>query len=221
MKKNKFIKMKKNLIILFILFSFFSSYSQEKDAPFFFNEFNISLNKTNLSDDNTEDRFGFGIGLNRLMIKQKKVNLVFGLEYNVTRQFKKNTYEGRYANATNLEYTLNNLSVPLNFRLNLGNTFKIFTEIGVFIDLIYSSQRKGTMRTYLPNSNNLNEFSIKEKANLSPINPGISGSIGLIIPIYKVESIIKIDYKLGLHELDSYKTSVLNRYYRLIIGIKI
>ena len=117
--------MKKFILILAGALSFLSAFCQEEKSHFFFNEFNISLNKTNLSDDNTENRYGFGVSANRIMLEQKKINFVFGLEYNSTKQFKKKTYEGHYAHATDLEYTLNNLSVPLNFRLNFGKNIKI------------------------------------------------------------------------------------------------
>jgi len=215
--------MKTFILILAGALSFLSAYSQE-ETPFFFNEFNISLNKTNLSDDNTENRFGFGVSANRIMLEQKKINFVFGLEYNLTKQFKKKTYEGHYAHATDLEYILNNLSVPLNFRLNFGKNSRFFLETGAFVDLILSSQRKGKIHTYAPDENNIITYKVsdfKENARLSPINYGIVSGIGLRVPFDKFELVFKPDYKLGLHELDSFKTSILNSYFRLNIGIKI
>lgn len=215
--------MKKLLIILWTL-SFFFVFGQEKNDPFFFKEFNISINRTNLSDDNTENRWGLGLSANRIMMEQRKINFVFGLEYNLTKQFKRRTYEGHFAHSTDMEYTLNNLSVPLNFRISFLEKNKIFIETGLFVDLILSSQRKGKIHTYAPDENNIvtyKVYNIKENAQLSRLNYGISAGIGISVPFDKFEIIIKPDYKLGLHELDSYKTSILNSYLRLNIGIKL
>lgn len=54
-----------------------------------FNEFIVSLNRTTVSDNNTEGRFGFGLGMFRAFFNQKRCNLVVGLEYNRSSQLKK------------------------------------------------------------------------------------------------------------------------------------
>jgi outer membrane protein assembly factor BamA len=216
--------MKKLIIILFWALSFFSAFGQEENNPFFFKEFYISINRTNLSDDNTENRYGFGLSANRIAMEHRKINFVFGFEYNLTKQFKNKTYEGHYAHATDLEYTLNNLSVPLNFRVNFGKNNKVFFETGLFLDLIFGSQRKGKIHTYAPDENNVITYKVsdfEENARLSTLNYGIAGGIGLRVPFDKFEMIIKADYKLGIRELDSFKTSILNSYIRLNIGVRL
>lgn len=215
--------MKKFILILVGALSFLSAFGQEEKIPFFFNEFTISLNKTLPWDDNTESRYGFGVSITRVMREQKKMNFVFGFEYNLTKQLKKTTYEGHYAYATDVEYTLNNLSVPLNIRLNFGANTRFFVEAGVFADLILSSKRKGKkhieiVEGYTVISNQVADF--KGKGNLSHINYGVVGGIGVSVPFDKFELIIKPDVRLGLHELDSFSTSFFNSYFRLSIGIK-
>lgn len=212
---------------IFISFSFFlyflSAYGQKDTTLFIFNELDISLNRTNLSNDNTKDRIGFGIGVFRSILEHKKTNLVFGFEYNLTNQFKEITYEGHFAHATNVEYTIHNLSIPINIRYNIGNKVKFFVQTGTFIDLIVSSKRKGTMHSYLPDQNNnivYKEFSFNEKAGLTNYNYGFAVGLGLRIPIKKMELIIKSDYKLGLNDLST-NDNIYNRYFRFIVGIKI
>lgn len=61
---------------------------------------------------------------------EKKINLVFGFEFNRTSQFKKKIYEGRFANSTVITYKINSLSIPLNASLNFGYKTKIIFEAG-------------------------------------------------------------------------------------------
>lgn len=218
--------MKSLTITLFFLLFFSILNGQEDSISFFLNEFEISINRTNLEDENTEDRFGFGLGAFHSMMDSKKINLIFGFEYNLTNQLKKIIYEGHFAHATNVEYMIHNLSIPLNVRYNIGNKVKFFIQSGTFVDLIVNSIKKGIMHTYLPDQNNnivYKEFSFKEKAGLSNLNYGFIGSIGLQIPNkWKKILILKTEYKLGLNNLLIMNNiNFYNRYWILTVGLKI
>lgn len=209
------------LILIFIVISIFAS--GQDSVKFFFNEFTISANRTNMKDDNTEDRYGFGFGAYHSFFPDKIVNLIPGFEYNRTSQLKKSIYEGHFANATDLTYTLNCISVPVGLRINIGKKTKFFAETGGYADITISSNRKGTFHTYYPDSNYhvvYKDYQIDQKAGL--LNSfGLYFGIGLRIPIYKYELIIKSDYKRGLNNLDTYMANIYNTYFRLAVGLKI
>lgn len=214
--------MKYFYLILILLLSFLSTNAQEEEYPFF-NEFAISLNRTNLANENTENRYGFGLGAYYSMQEQKKVNMFFGIEYNQINQFKKVTYEGRYAHATDVGYAIHNLSIPLFVCYGIGNKVKFFIEAGAFIDLIFSSRKKGTMHTFLPDENNNTvhrKFAFSEKADINNLNYGFSGGLGISLPINEKELKIKTDYKYGWNKL-SEMPDIYNRYFRLLIGMGI
>ena len=212
----------RHIILIFGLIALFiQSFGQETN-DFFFDEFNLSVNRTNLIDYNTDDRYGFGIGAYHSFLADRKLNLVFGIEYNRTSQFKKSIYAGHFAHATDLTYTLNCLSIPLGLRFNIGNKTKIIIEAGGFADLMISSNKKGTMHTYLPDENLqvvYREFQIDKKAGLTSYI-GVYFGLGVQIPISKYELIIKPDYKFGINKSSSYD-NIYNRYMRLTIGFKI
>lgn len=217
--------MKKYPLILLLVLFYFSAYSQQKDSTDYFSgEFGVSINKTNLQDENTEDRIGFGVSALCVARQHSRVNFVFGIEYNLTRQFKKVAYESHISNTSNIEYTLNNFSIPLNLRFNFGKTTKFIIEGGPFLDIILNSQREGTINTYLPDGNNgtvLETHDFKEKVRLSPINYGASIGMGISIPFDKFDIVVIPNYKLGLRQLGSHNTNIVNRYYRLTLGVKI
>jgi len=210
------------IIILISLLFIVPTFGQDK-TDFFFDEFSVSANRTNIKNENTSDRYGFGIGAYHSFLSDKKINLIFGTEYNRTSQFIKNMYEGHFANSTDLTYNINCISIPVGLRINIGKKIKFFIETGGYADLIISSNRKGTMHTYLPDANNhvvYKDYQIDEKAGLSN-SVGVYFGIGLRIPISKYELIIKPDYKFGLNDLYSYMDDIYNRYFRLTIGLKI
>jgi hypothetical protein len=214
----------KQCFTLFFLLSIFHlSHSQEKKSlPFFFNEFHISVNRSALADANTENKFGFGAGISRLVMRQKKLNFIFGFEYNLNRQLKKQMYEGHFAFSDHSEYTINNLSIPLSLRYNLGNVTRLFLESGTFLDLSIGSQRKGSMHTFFPDQNNnivYKEYTVKGKAGLAPLNYGLSGGVGLRLPFKKNELIIKTNYRFGWRNLYSGMGAIYNRYVTVSIGI--
>lgn len=214
----------KHFIIIFGLIFLIDKVSNGQDSDdFFFDEFWISFNRTNLQDDNTEDRNGFGLGVSHSFMSDKTLNLVFGIEYNRTSQFKNYMYEGHFANATDLTYNLNCLSIPIGLRVNVGSKIKVFIETGGFADLVIKANRTGTMHTYLPDENNqiyYTETDINEKASLSS-SFGLYLGLGIRIQISEYELVIKPDYKFGINKLYSYHDDIFNRYFRLNIGLKI
>ena len=198
------------------------SYGQDSNG-FFCDEFNVSVNRTTLQDENTEDRSGFGLGVYHSFMSDKKLNLVFGFEYNRTSQYKKTMYEGHFAHATDLTYNLNCISIPIGFRINIGSKTKVLIETGGFADLMINSNRTGTLHTYFPDENNqvnYTESEIDEKAGLSN-SVGFYIGLGVRIPIAGFGLIIKPDYKSGFNKLYSYQDDIFNRYFRINIGLKI
>ena len=195
-------------------------------ALFFFNEYSLSLNYSNLKNSNTEDRMGGGAGIYFSARNDKRLNFLFGFEYNRTSQFKKNMYEGHFANSYNVTYSFNVVSIPIAFRYNfyLGKKIKLFVEPSLYLDLYLSAERKGTMETTMIYPNNQFEIVTKEfneNIDVSNVNYGPSLGLGLKFPISKHELIIKGDYKINLKKLASYIDDVNNQYFRLMLGFRI
>lgn len=195
---------------------------QEK-RDWFLDEINISANRTNLKNDNTDDRNGFGLGVSHSFMSEKRLNIILGIEYNRTSQFKKSIYEGHFTSSKDVTYTLNSLSVPFLVRFNFGYKGSFFVETGFFSDFMISSNRKGTKNSfYSVNSQPpaYHETQFNENARLQT-SAGISFGLGTRIPIGKNELIIKPDYKYGISELrDLSMDHIYCRYLRLVIGMK-
>lgn len=214
-----------NVILINIFFV--SQVSGQKDSSFFFNEFSLSINQTNITKGRTVDRLGFGMGAYHSFKTEKKINLSFGFEFNRTSQFIEKMYDGHVANSTDITFYANSISIPLMVRLNLGKKTKLYFETGVFLDLNYSARRKGIMHTYNPTQNNqwvYVEYNFNEKTGVSKLNFGPSIGTGLKIPILKHELIFKIDYKFGIIPLVGSEPGgdpIINSYLRLMLGFKI
>ncbi|MBI2280067.1 MAG: hypothetical protein HYU68_05195 [Bacteroidetes bacterium] len=211
--------MKKYLLILILIPKTILIFSQE-NKPFPFNEFSVSINRTNLKDDNTENKIGFGIGTYHTFLSEKKINLKIGIEYNRTSQLKKYVYESHFANSSDVYYYINSISIPFTTKINFGNKAKLLIETGLFTDLNIGAKRKGTMHSYLPYLK-YTESKFEENTQISAINYGFSVGIGINVPLFKYRLTIKPEYKYGVHELYDYGTSIFNKYYRIILGIQI
>jgi hypothetical protein len=209
-------------LFFFLLILFGNSLNAQDVNELFFDEVTVSFNRTNLANDNTENRNGFGAGVYHSFWADKKANLVIGIEYNRTNQFKKNMYEGHYANATDLTYHLNMVSFPVGGRYNFGTNIRVFIEAGGYADLMLKSTREGIMHTYFPDENNqvvYKDYPIDEKAKLSS-SLGIYSGLGIRIPVSSFEVVVKGDYRLGLMDLYSYMDTIENIYWRISIGIR-
>jgi hypothetical protein len=207
--------MKKIIIVLFFSIASFSLFCQtfDKNAkyPFFFNEFNVSVNYSAIGFGEYYGKFGFGLNAYRVMFKEKKLNLLTGIEYNLTRQFWADLHiYGYLTNYKDVTFCLGFISIPLNFRINFGQNIKIFLELGAYIEFCMHATYKGR---YSDNGH-ANEF--KKGYFIDPqIRYGFSGGIGVRIPVNKYEIIIKPDYKFGL---PSNIDGPYNRYIRLNFG---
>ncbi|MDD2983624.1 MAG: outer membrane beta-barrel protein [Crocinitomicaceae bacterium] len=211
----------KILISSLMLLLFQSSFAQD-EKKFVVDEIQVSINRTNVEDFNTDDRIGFGFGAYHSFFAAKKLNLLVGLEYNRTSQFKNSMYNGHYSQAKNMRYNLNAISIPVDVRYNIGSNIKFFVEAGAFADLLIRTNRIGTVEKLVnPNTpqQKYENTEVNERTNISN-SYGIHFGIGVRIPVSDYEIVIKPDYKLGLNNLSANFNDMYNSYFRLNVGLR-
>lgn len=197
----------------------------QEPIDLFFDEFCISFNRSNVQNNNTDDRYGFGLGVYHTFRSENRINIIFGWEYNRTSQFKKVIYGGHYYHKTNVTYLTNYLSFPLGFRFNIGSKTRLYFEAGGFADLATGGKYFGTQHTYTPDENNrptYKETQFERKGGV-PSSFGVYCGIGIIVPISRFELLLSPDYKIGLNELKSStsRQEFQNKYFRLLLGLRI
>lgn len=205
-------------LILALLFPCFLIGQVEKSS-FFFNELNISVNRTVLENDNTQGRFGFGVGLYRYWGGDSWFNMLTGISYDKTSQFKKNVYNGHFSNISDVTYNLHSLSIPLLARFNVGNSVDFFAETGLFLGLNVAANREGTFYSSVPGKEAVT-ITQKETIKLSNPNGGFLLGFGSNIPIKDYAFVIKFGYQFGIKDLGYFQESIFTRYARVSIGIK-
>jgi len=187
------------------------------------NEFSLSVNYTTLKKTGAEDRLGFGLGIYHCFMNQRRVNIVWGLEFNLTNQFKNHMYVSHFSDDHNVTLTMGSVSAPLAARINFGKKIKFFIEPGTFLDLPVYSRIKATRVSYIFDQDmhisgrDTTEYTGK---GVNFVNYGFSLGIGLRIPIKKYELLIKTDYKYGFNRDPGYN-EISNCYLRLMLGFKI
>ena len=55
----------------------------QSNKDLLFDEIKISVNRTFFNDNNTTNKYGFGIGIFHSWFSLQKLNLTFGFEYNI------------------------------------------------------------------------------------------------------------------------------------------
>ena len=195
--------MKPYLIILILMLCSEFSSAQDKKENFFFNEVSISANRTFGYDQNTVGQFGFGVGLDRVMFKEKRVNLTVGMGYNYLRIKMKKVKLELYDNLSDAKYRMNILSIPIGLRFNIGENKRFFIEAGHFIDLMIAAKVRATETVAPPfiNENHpsyeINE--INRQAGLPVLNVGTFLGFGFRLPLNDFHSLfIKANYNLLL-----------------------
>jgi hypothetical protein len=188
------------------------------------NEFSLSVNNTTLRKNGAEDGFGFGLGVYHCFMKQRRVNIIWGLEFNLTNQYWDHMYAGRFSTDYDVTMAMGSLSAPLAARINFGKKIKFFIEPGTFLDLPVSSRVRATRVSYILDQDmhisgrDTTEYTGKG-ANF--VNYGFSMGIGLRIPVKKYELFIKTEYKYGFNKDNYNYKEISNCYLRLMLGFKI
>jgi hypothetical protein len=214
--------MKKQFLILVILMCRILSFGQN-DSTFFLNEFDVSINHVT-TNNNNRNNYGFGIGANHIFLSDKQVNIVVGMEYNMTVQYFSSMYEGHFASLSDITFYIHSFSIPVTARLNFGHKTKFFIEAGTYLDMNMGAKEKGRMHTYFLDDDNTiinSESDINRKTDISALNYGISAGLGISISISKIRIFIKPEYKFGFAKLYSGADYVSNNYLRVVIGIKV
>lgn len=211
------------LLNLLLISNIFFAQDEPKKFRFPINEYRVSANMTTTRDVFTENRTGFGLGVYRTGDRNKLLNVVAGLEFNKTRQFKTVFYEKKNESMLNATYSTSCFSLPVGLRINLGKKVKFFAEAGIFGEYLSASRKNGVYQ--MSNS----QQKMDDNAYLGKMNYGFYGGIGTTIPMGKVFMVIKADYQFGLADLHpyqddpfySYTNPFYNRYLRLSLGIKL
>ncbi len=120
----------------------YHSLAQDK-RRFFLDEFQISANRMVPNENSSETGFGYGIGVYHSFRSEKTLNLLLGLEYNRLSQFKDYLYAARYQQAYDITLVANCMSLSFGPRFNIGTHTKVFFDTGIYMDLVFKSQKSG------------------------------------------------------------------------------
>ncbi|MCL2291064.1 MAG: hypothetical protein FWC34_10275 [Bacteroidetes bacterium] len=192
------------LLLIIFIGSNFGMFAQESQKKHFSPEFKVSFHIRNGGLMQVQDLFGFGVGISNAFFNQKRCNLIVGLEYNGL--FRQPSF------AQEFESFYNFIGIPVNVRVNFGKKVKFFIEAGAFFEPVVFEKRKFTEKGTI----------IERETIVYKPDFGISGGVGLRIPVKKYEILIKSDYKWGLRStFDRSFIASYNQYWRLAVGFKI
>jgi|TARA_B110000259_G_C13842517_1_gene333309 hypothetical protein len=185
-------------LFLCLTLSAFFAFSQKKAGktqPII--EVQVSANRTIVRDDNTINGYGFGGGLNIIGSKDRFLNFNFGFDINKTTRVKKEFYapSGKVGNSTRNNETVTQGTVTFS----------------------------GQFRYYFESNKNI---FIEQGIFIGlPLDIGLLGGLGFIIPVKGIELTIKPSYVYGGDISVFYgpgdPTPIYNQFVKLSIGIRL
>jgi len=200
-------------ILLFLFIVQLNVNAQNEIKSFQIDGIYFSLNRSEILLDKNynyyENKFGFGLGICKILRSKKKNNFVWGLEYNRINQYHDiNFFEfGRYLE--NVKVGLNNISSPFLFRLNLGSKKKFFLENGIFGEVTYNVKANGNYKK----QGVLKEEHFKGIKQISNKNFGLISGFGYNYFIKERAFSILFNYRFSLKSF-----SYMNKYERFDIS---
>jgi hypothetical protein len=177
--------MKKTLTIVSLIMLHLNSYCQNNNKA--------SLEIGILYNYVFTEKGGFGATINPLLLNNKKVNMLLGLEYfQGTRKSEDTIYE-RYNQDFDLTYKYNYISMPLGVRINFGKGVKIFCESGLSLDAMIYGKVSGTRISWGPPGipESTNDF---EDFYMTMPNIGIFVGPGVVLPGENASFFFKTDF---------------------------
>jgi hypothetical protein len=219
----------RKIVILLFIFPLFGL-AQKDSILFKFNEYGVSINYFHLNQDYSYGKTGYGLFAYHSGDENKRINIVYGFEFNHVNFHLDNIWGGRFYNYSDVNITCNSLSFPILIRAGCGNHFRFFIETGLKIDFRIWSNLQAMLYSSAPNSNNQQVYStseIDESAHIAgdhPLDCMPSFGLGVSCKLNKISLILKTDYSKGLSYFFKNNPNndlIYNRYINFSIGLKI
>ena len=210
--------MKRTILFLTALLFTVAVFGQEVETSkktLFFDEFSVSVNRTNVSNPRFKNRFGVGTGAYHSFMLGKQFDMVLGLEYNYTSLFADKIEFGSPRSYCDM-IQIHTFSSPSNLRFSIGKKVKYFFDAGIFLGALVAKESGKTIKPYLPTNPTLEILPTYEIE--IGIHCGPSFGAGIKIPMKHIEWIVKADYNIELQTLEYTEFDI--HYYRLGVGIR-
>ena len=210
-----FRSMNRTLIFVLIVVTTMSVQAQKNRK--LFREFQFSFNRAHVSSPN--DYISFGMGAYHYLFELNHLHFIFGLEYNRNSVYVEDLYNGHNSRLQDVTYIFHNVSIPLTFRLNIGERFGIFVEAGGYLDFNIYSRYHGKTFYIDYQTGKTQTFYFDERIGIPSPDYGPVFGGGIKFTAFHRKWIIKADYKLGMVPFWNYMDVLYNHYYRLSVGI--
>ncbi|MNJ82981.1 hypothetical protein D3C87_03940 [compost metagenome] len=170
--------------------------------------------------------YGGGFGINVVFMDERKLSLKTGLETNFFHTWNKSEYTGKMSSSSNVHYKFWNLSIPLMFRLNVGERFRFFLEAGGYLGIptAGTSTSRFTTTPTGPNKPFTDEIRTESFSGYFSLSPAVS--LGGIFPVsQRLDLILKPEFvfqkNFGVYDgpVDNFNAKFY--YVRLCLGIRI
>lgn len=210
-------------IIILLTVPQLSSFSQDNNYKCYFNEFNVSFNRSHLNKDGHESRNGIGLGAYHLMRVAYRLNPILGIEFNQLAFYKEKGHFGHFYSESDLEIKPVYATLISKLRYTFFNNVKPFMEGGGSFSFQIQDLSNATVLVCKPplapaDSGLYSCSSYKKKISYrTPVRLEVLAGFGIMYTKNYVELFLRFDYSVPLLPTDisvDYFT-----YARIVLGI--
>ncbi|MNU98143.1 hypothetical protein D3C71_882470 [compost metagenome] len=170
--------------------------------------------------------FGGGFGANVVFMDDRKISLKTGFETNFFHTWNKSKYTGKMSGSSNVHYKFLNLSIPLMFRINVGQRARFFLEAGAYLGIPLTGTSTSRFKTTPtgPNKPFTDEIRTENFNGYFSLSPAVS--LGGIFPVsQRIDLILKPEFlfqkNFGVFDGPVSDFNAKFYYVRLCLGIRI
>ena len=183
--------------------------------------FYLSPNFTLVQNSNTENRAGFGAGAALSWPAESRVQLIMGVEYNQTRQFKAVEEFTERATYFTTTYTMYGISQPITGRVYLGRWQNWFLEGGGYLDFNIGGRLEGFYQLRDEDTGNVVEVQryTTQRAGWRRATPGVCMAVGFRDYIGNILVHVKPEIKYSGEKIWDGPEDFYNSYVRISAGV--
>lgn len=217
--------MKISFFVIIATLSAFPSYGQDIPESPWQIEIGAGINHILTHVDGVEKRVGIGISIKKIWLPEKRYNIISGLVVENTKYYDNNIHcPGHLCTYKDgIKFNTYYLIIPLMFRYNLGNKYKIFMEAGPSFEIVPFKWGKGIESTYFPISGDVKEIKISGDFEHDFIDAGLNSGLGVIFPLRNYNIILSLGYHnsfISLIESEA-KQNNMENFLTLKTGIQV
>lgn len=172
------------------------------------------MNTTNSNHLYLRNSIGAGISFKNLLLKDRKYNIILGVEVNHQRKYFYQITYNKFIMASNVTYSYTEVKVPANVRAYFNFKRKIWIDTGPYVSLNIGGKEKGDFFNRVSSQ----KVELSRSVIISPFNLGGNLNLSYKLKMATSSLILTCGYSYGLFPIKRLEGQFYSTYLSAAIG---